>query len=242
VTQLLTSADLRSPALPEWVRQAYEQYRQVILDPEFPCYFGTRAEQQGHMRYAYAEHDRDRSLPAALAEFVEFSRTHPKRRHVFIMFLPTDTGAPDGFARHERRFWDLLQWLHDNDPRPWPADVPRDTDDPAWEFCFAGDPMFAFPCIPAYRRRQSRRMGEHLIICFQPRRVFFGVNRDDPGGERVRADIYARVERWDGVRPHPELVNLAYGDPAMREWKQYVLPDANTPLPSRCPLHTGDRS
>ena len=131
-----------------------------------------------------------------------------------------------------------LQWLHAHDPSPWPEGIPADPDDPAWEFCFAGDPMFAFPCIPAYRQRLSRRMGSYFAMCFQPRRVFFGVDRADPGGERIRADIYERVRRWDCLPPHPELVDLSYGDPRMREWKQYVLPDHNRHLREQCPLHT----
>jgi uncharacterized protein len=240
-TALMTSAELqRSDAVvPDWVRAAHRQYREVILDPRFPCYFGTKAEAQGHMRFAYVRHDRDPVLPRALAEFVDFSRAHPTRRHVFIVFFPP---GPDDFAAQTCRFWDNLQWLHEQDPQPWPAQVPADPDEPAWEFCFAGDPMFAFPCLPAYRRRLSRRMGDGFAMCFQPRRVFFGVNRDDPGGERIRADIYARVARWDRVPPHPDLVDQAYGDPTMREWKQYVLPDDNGELRSRCPFHMTGRS
>lgn len=105
----------------------------------------------------------------------------------------------------------------------------------------AGDPMFAFPSIPAYQHRRSRRMGEHFLMCFQPRRIFFGVDRGDPGGERIREDIYARVEDWDAVPPHPQLVDLAYGDPTMREWRQYALPDQNTRLLEQCPLHTNGK-
>jgi FPC/CPF motif-containing protein YcgG len=43
------------------------------------------------------------------------------------------------------------------------------------------------------------------------------------------------------VPPHPDLENLAYGDQAMREWKQYVLPDRNTALHGNCPLHIAKR-
>lgn len=232
---LLTSADLMTDrSVPAWGREAHRQYRESILDPRFPCYFGTKAEEQGHMRFCLVEPDHDQVLAEALAAFVRFSRAHPRRRHVFIAFFADRRGC---FDADESRFWATLQWLHDHDPQPWPPEVPDDPDDPAWEFCFASDPMFAFPCIPAYQRRLSRRTGDHFAMCFQPRRVFFGVDRTDPGGERIRADIYDRVRRWDRLPPHPELIDLSYGDPRMREWKQYVLPDHNRQLRARCPLH-----
>jgi FPC/CPF motif-containing protein YcgG len=226
---------------PGWVRQAYETYHEIITDPGFPCSFGTTAESQGHMRYTWVEDPQDPSVLApTLVDFIALSRRHPRRRHILVAFFPQD--GPQDFAADERRFWETLQWLHEHDPEPWPSGIPSDLDDPRWEFCFAGDPMFVFPCIPAYRQRRSRRMGDHFLMCFQPRRVFFGTNRDDPGGERIRRRIYDRVRRWDGVPPHPQLVELAYGDTEMREWKQYVLPDANVPLPRRCPLDMRRRS
>jgi FPC/CPF motif-containing protein YcgG len=168
-----------------------------------------------------------------LRSFVAYSRAHPKHRSVFIVFFEPD-GRRHTLADDERRFWELLDWLHERDPNPWPDDVPTDPSDPHWEYCFASDPMFVFPCSPAYRLRLSRRMGPYYMVCFQPRRVFYGVESNSPAGQRARRRIWAKVRAWDPVQPHPELENMAYGDPEMREWKQYVLPDDNTPLLQRC--------
>jgi FPC/CPF motif-containing protein YcgG len=235
--ELLTSEEIRArDDVPPWAREAHGQYRQEILDPAFPCYFGTKAERQGHMRFAIIGDGENPDLASALTDFVAFSRANHRRRHVFIALLQE---RPAGFGDAQSRFWELLDWLHRHDPEPWPADVPADPDDPNWEFCFAGDPMFAFPCIPAYRNRRSRRMGDGFALCFQPRRIFFGVDRSDPGGERIRSDIYDRVRAWDGIPPHPDLEQLSYGDPDMREWKQYVLPDHNGELAARCPVMGG---
>jgi len=235
---LLTTADLTAdPSVPLWAREAHRQYREVILNPAFPCYFGTKAEEQGHMRFCLEDSTQPDRLAEGLTSFVRFSRDHPRRRHVLIALFPDRDVS---FDAAEHRFWSVLQWLHDHDPSPWPAEIPTDPESPEWEFCFAGDPMFAFPCIPGYQKRTSRRMGDYFIMCFQPRRIFFGVDRAAPGGERIRQDIYGRVRAWDGITPHPSLVNLAYGDPQMREWKQYVLPDHNGPLGSSCPVKTHD--
>lgn len=234
--RLLTGADVRDTRLvPAWVPDAYARYRETILDPDFPCYFGTKAEERDRMRFAYAsDEDRDH-LPDVLRAFVSHSRAHPKHRSVLIVFFEP-VGRERTLAEDEERFWELLDWLHARDHEPWPDDVPTDTSSPHWEYCFAGDPMFVFPCIPAYRRRRSRRMGPYYMVCFQPRRVFYGVEQGTPGGERARELIWDKVRSWDPVEPHPELEHMAYGDDEMREWKQYVLPDDNVPLPRTCPF------
>ncbi|WP_410599747.1 YqcI/YcgG family protein [Amycolatopsis sp. lyj-90] len=231
---LLTGEDIAHHDAPRWVEDAHAEFVGVLLDPEYPCYFAGQAERQGHLRYSFVVGDDLTSLPSTLARFAEVSRTAPRNRHVLTVFFDETTDLDTD----EQRFWNTLQWLHERDPAPWPADVPRDPDDAAWEFCFAGEPMFVFPSIPGYRHRRSRGVGSHFALCFQPRRIFAGVERQDPGGEAIRTRIYDRVRRWDDIPPHPDLEFLAYGDPQMREWKQYALPDGNDPLPRTCPLHT----
>ena len=234
---LLTGDELRDPAAtPAWLQEAYETYRDVILDPAFPCYFGTKAEERDRMRFCCVRDGEQDHLPDVLRAFLAHSREHPRHRSVLIVFYEPD-GRPRTLAEDEARFWELLRWLHERDREPWPDDVPTDPSDPHWEYCFAGEAMFVFPCSPAYRSRRSRRMGPYYMVCFQPRRVFYGVESGSPAGQRARERIWARVRDWDAVEPHPELEHMAYGDPEMREWKQYVLPDDNTPLRGRCPFH-----
>jgi FPC/CPF motif-containing protein YcgG len=220
---------------PAWVADAYAQYRDVILDPAFPCYFGTKAQERERMRFSYVCGGERDHLPDVLRSFVEHSRAYPKHRSVLLVFYEPD-GRQRTLAEDEDRFWELLGWLHERDREPWPADVPTDPSDPHWEYCFAGDPMFVFPCSPAYRARRSRRMGPYYMVCFQPRRVFYGVESGSPAGQRARERIWQRVRAWDPIEPHPKLEHMAYGDPEMREWKQYVLPDENTPLRASCPF------
>ncbi len=235
-SRLLDGAAIRDgEAVPAWVRDAYEAYRDVLLDPAYPCYFGTRAEARDRMRFCHLPAGDPGGLPDALRSFVAHSRAHPRQRGVLVAFFEPD-GRTRTLAEDEQRFWELLDWLHERDEEPWPADVPTDPDDPAWEFCFAGDPMFAFPCSPAYRLRRSRRTGPYYMVCFQPRRVFYGVEHGSAAGRRARERIWARVRAWDAVEPHPALEHMAYGDRDMREWQQYVLPDDNAALRARCPL------
>lgn len=230
---LFTSEDIAGQQGPAWVHQAHQRFREVLLEQDYPCYFGGQAERHGELRYSFVVGDELGHLPTTLTDFVRLSRNTERNRHILVVFFDEH-----GDLRSDgRRFWELLQWLHDHDPEPWPAAIPADPADPGWEFCFSGDPMFVFPSIPGYRDRRSRRIGDYFTLCFQPRRIFAGVERQDPGGEAIRASIYQRVRKWDALPPHPDLEFLAYGDPEMREWKQYILPDDNEPLPSACPLH-----
>src|ERR1044072_3302545 len=163
--RLLSGAEVRdAEAVPAWVPSAYRHYRETILHPDFPCYFGTKAEERDRIRVSYASEREGDHLPGVLRAFVEHSRAHPKHRSVLIVFF-----APDGrrrtLADDAERFWELLGWLHERDRDPWPEDVPGDPADPHWEYCFAGDPMFVFPCSPAYRLRRSRRMGPYYMVC-----------------------------------------------------------------------------
>lgn len=95
--------------------------------------------------------------------------------------------------------------------------------------------MLVFASTPAYRRRGSRNMGNSLVLLFQPRRVFDGIEGGTPAGTRAREIIRARMEAWDGMEAHPDMGS--YGDPSSHEWKQYFLPDDNAPVTGRCPFH-----
>jgi hypothetical protein len=73
-----------------------------------------------------------------------------------------------------------------------------------------------------------------MMITFQPRPVFDGLDADTPAGQRARKIIRGRLATYDAVPAHSALG--PYGDPAHREWRQYFLPDATDTVPARCPL------
>ena len=127
----------------------------------------------------------------------------------------------------------LLQFLHERDPSPWPREVPRDSDDPMWEFSFGGDSIFVVCNTPAHKLRKSRSsLG--FMITLQPRWVFEGLESDTARGAAARRVIRKRLRAFDDVDPSPELGD--YGDPENREWRQYFLLDENKPFESGCPF------
>lgn len=219
---------------PDWLADTHARLCQSLLHRAYPCYLGTAAEKQGELLVTYLEGEERTHLPLTLSSFLRLSAAHPQQRYVLALFYPPEATARS-LADYSRQFWELLQFLHDHDPAPWPLEQPQDPQDPQWEFVYDGTPMFVFQACPGYQRRRSRHLGPGLIVLFQPRRVFADILGGTPAGIKTRKLIRQRQAAWDQMEAHPDMGS--YGDPANHEWKQYVLPDDNTPVSGRCPLH-----
>lgn len=153
-------------SVPDWLVREYRAFRSRILDRNYPCYFGTNTERRGELRYGYVEDDVEH-IPSLLREFLSLSRLQPRVRHALALFFePESVERPLSYYR--QRFWEVLRFLRERDAKPWPGDRPSDPEDPKWEFCFDGEPMFVFASTPAYQARDSRNMGNSLVLLFQP--------------------------------------------------------------------------
>jgi FPC/CPF motif-containing protein YcgG len=78
-----------------------------------------------------------------------------------------------------------------------------------------------------------------MALIFQPRILFTDPGTGKPLSMQVRRSIHRRMRAYDGFDVHPDIG--IYGSPENREWKQYVLPDDNSPTPGTCPLHARRR-
>ncbi len=225
---------------PGWLQDHYRTFRESMLDERdgspFPCYFGIEVEREGDLLYAACESTTD---PAALlrfrdtlAEYLDTYQNHADRAPLAVFFAPFDDDATE--ADYHERLWHVLEFLHVHDPEPWPEDIPTDPDDPRWEFCFAGEPMFPTSRAPFYDERLSRYSPIGLEITFQPRAVFEGITADTEAGQRARDVIQTRMEAYDGVCPHADLGD--WGVESDREWTQYLFREDETQSPSECPL------
>jgi FPC/CPF motif-containing protein YcgG len=219
-----------------WARDAYDDFERTVTDRErpFPCVFAQHALAADTLRFLCLEDPSDpadlRTLVASLMRFNEMSRALGPWTTLVAMFAPSYT--PTSLDQHHKVFWQLIQFLHEHDPEPWPADVPIDPDDPRWEFAFAGEAMFVVGSAPVYEIRQSRNTATFTVL-FQPRWMVNDMIAQ-PKFHRTTAVIRDRQARFDGIPSHPSI--LTYGDPDNREWRQYVLPDGNTELTARCPF------
>lgn len=233
---LFTKEDMVNPELvPEWVIDEYKNFRDVVTDKEFPCYFGMTAEKKGELRYSYIGRDNWDQLPGAIEEFIAlFDESKPLIRHGLFVFVEPELEEKT-IEYYRENFWNILQFLHEKDTQPWPADYPTDPDHHLWAFSFAGEPFFAFGNAPAYKQRKTRDLGNSLILGFQPRRIFEGLEGTSKGGIMSREKVRERVEKWDNLPKHPNISH--YGDPEHREWKMYFIGDDSKPIEGKCPFH-----
>ena len=227
-------------AFPTWGRSLLGEFAAIVGSSSrpFPCTFAVSALRRGNLRYAFIASSTEETawwpLPEILTRYVSVAPGIGRRTSLVVFFRPDHEPLPIG--DYELTLWRLLQFLHDRDPKPWPAHIPLQTDSEYWEFCFAGEAIFVVCSTPAHRRRASRRSSS-FVVTFQPRWVFDGLGAELREGSRARGKIRRRMAGYDVVSPHPELG--PYGDPRYREWRQYFLPDENQPQKWTCPLKVG---
>lgn len=221
----------RSPT-EKWKLDAYEQYRTKLRASDFPCFFGQTGELRGEMIYAFLSKHSSEELVGDMREFVRLLGTSEYERCSLVSFFEPDPAITDhhAFTRH---FWQTLQLLHESDHQPATERTP---DDPLWEFSFEGREMFVVGSSPTYRQRRSRNLGPGVVLIFQPRHLFIDPATSKPIAAEVRHRIHRRMQAYDGIPVHPDIG--FYGQPTNREWKQYALPDDNTPEVGSCPFHT----
>lgn len=232
---LLTKEDFASRTdLPKWLYQEYETFHNTVTDKTFPCVFGMSGEKNGELRYAYIEQNDWSNLPAALKSFLKLFETEDYKRHgLFVFVEPLEVeGSIDDYRKE---FWEILQYLHAVDEIEWPEDAPRDPEHHLWDFRFHNEPIFVFGNTPAYKKRKTRDLGYGMVLGFQPRKIFKGLEGTEKGGIMSREKVRQRVEVWDELPKHPDIGH--FGDPTHNEWKQFFIGDDIKPIEGKCPFH-----
>lgn len=219
-------------SIPAWLAASYATLRTHVLDPAYPCFFGTMAERRGEMFYSFVNGKDTRDLPATMQTFAALASQPRYRRNNLAVFFEPDA-VPLAHEDYRTFFWRILQQLHDVDPDPQADEQPEPSDE-AWEFSYAGVQMFVVCACPSFRARHSRNLGPGMVLLFQPRAVFVDTITNKVIGREARNEVRKRLDTWDDIPAHPDLG--FYGDPGNLEWKQYFLDDANMPAGDRCPF------
>jgi FPC/CPF motif-containing protein YcgG len=226
----------QAAGLPEWCTHAYRELRETLLSTQrpFPCTFAVEAMEKGHLRFVFLG---DPGQPDVLAQLVTalgtYALTYRQIARFTSLIAVFASAGHRPIAEYRRLFWQVLRYLHRNDPSPWPSWIPSETDDPLWEFSFRGEPWFVVCTTPAHKSRRSRS-SSYFTITFQPREVFLGLDARTPAGDAARKTIRERLRAYDAVAPSLRLG--AYGDCRHREWQQYFLPDQDDEKEERCPF------
>jgi len=224
--------------LANWKAKRYTTFRKTLTDTDapYPCYFAVEGEEEGLFRYAFPGSPDEPKARARLATALEtylgvYEEIGEITSLVVLFEPPTDDQSAETY---KRQFWDLLEHLGQNDPKPWPETVPTDPEHPKWRYCFGGEPMFVVARAPFYEARQSRHTPHGLEITIQPAGVFEGLSGMSDEGQEARSIIRDRLDEYDAIPRHPDSGD--YSDPRRHEWQQYLLPETNDESLARCPL------
>ncbi|WP_416150406.1 YqcI/YcgG family protein [Salipaludibacillus sp. HK11] len=234
-SRLLTQSDIINPEFhPDWFNREYETFKNIVTRKDFPCYFGQKAENRGELRYSYISHKDWSTLPGTLSSFLSLFNAPKLTRHGLFVFVEPEK-EEKSIDYYRDYFWDILQYIHQQDRTSWPSDQPKDPDHYLWDFHFQEEPIFVFGNAPAYKQRKTRDLGNSLVLGFQPRRIFKGLEGTEPGGAMSREKVRERVEVWDNLPKHPDISH--YGDSTHNEWKQFFIGDDAEPIKGKCPFH-----
>lgn len=225
--------------LQHWQLEGYHQFVNMMTNKEraYPCVPGIQGLMNNMLRFSFVEDPRRdfsaEQLAVCLREYGKISRKTGAYASL-VVFCDTrrlleENVTIDGY---EEIFWSLLNQTHKKDQTSWPDHIPTDPEDHSWEFCFDGEPYFAFCATPAHNIRESRHF-PCLLLAFQPRWVFDEINETTPFGRKIKQVIRKRLMNYDKVPPHPAL--KWYGQKDNHEWQQYFLKDDETSL-SNCPF------
>ncbi|HEU4730038.1 MAG TPA: YqcI/YcgG family protein [Kofleriaceae bacterium] len=234
---------------PAWFRASRAHLHRTFLDPAdpYPCYFAELGERRATNYYTYLVPgaDRDRisdaelgALARALRAFLRLPRAPAQRLSLLCLVEPP--ASPVSFAEHRARYWDVLRQLIARDADPWPAGTPAHPDDPGWNFCFAGEPLFTFGACPAYHPRRSRALGPGLVMVFQPLTIFADIGGSTDAGRAAKRQIRDRLRGYERV---PLLADAGDGSGStVAKWKQYFPSVDGAPASGPCPVSAARRT
>ena len=194
----------------------------------FPCVFGVAGFKANQLRFAFFEDVDGAAVATVLADYLAKARAYGKNTSFVALFRPKSVMRLEGYRQ---RFWSLLRDLSEHDTNPWPTHIPTELDDPKWEFCFSGEPVFVVCNTPAHVLRQSRRASTFMLT-FQPRWVFDAILNTDRNAALAFGKVRERLLSYDMLPPSPALGK--YGDPRVREYQQYFL--GETSEKAKCPF------
>jgi len=217
-----------------WQRLAYEDFKTTILAKgaglrTFPCIYATKGYRAGDHRYIFllsddpSEAQNIRIIAPLLREYLTLSQSLGPNTSLVIMGAPSETGNKS-VEDYNTSFWEMLRGLRIWDTKEWPRDVPSETQNEKWTFCFEGTQLFPVALTPAHERRWSRHASVPLVA-LQPKWVLDELLATPEKRETATGRVRKLLEEYDQVGVSPDLT--AYGQPGTSEVHQLCLLDEN---------------
>lgn len=241
---LITQRDLSRTGIANWQKATFDDLAERLTPPsDFPCTFSQNAFRRELLEFSFIDAPGERGFQTGardLLQYIANCRQWDGRldsAKPLLMVFSEQAADFDSLEQYQEFGWQALQSWHENDPTPWPGDVPKMPSESFWSFCFGGVQLFVNMSAPLHKRRRSRNLGRHFTLVINPRERFDLVAGDTPEGERVRSKIRARSTAYDEVPHSPLLGRYQKGE---LEWIQYALSEDNLAKLSDCPFRTRD--
>ena len=214
-----------------WESVVFKEFETTLTSTirPFPCIFGISGFRKDQLRYSFIDRLTAFNISSSLEHFVRNSRKYGKNTSLVVFSRPRPL---ESIKYYEQRFWSLISDLASIDHYKWPENIPQTLDNPLWEFCFAGEPIFVVCNTPAHVLRQSRRSSSFMVT-FQPRWVFESILGTPESAKKSSGKVRSRLKSFDLISPSPHLGS--YGDSENREFSQYFLSEDNESV--SCPFH-----
>ncbi|QQN65485.1 YqcI/YcgG family protein [Bradyrhizobium diazoefficiens] len=178
----------------------------------FPCVFARNTVKRGNLRFLLIPYEPENSryelslLASGLRTYIDQINIDAldinHNRSLLLLFeLVATLTTTDQF---KQIFIEAMQFLLDEDRRPWPSLVSKDPAHRTWTMCFHGCELFVNVSHPAHVLRRSRNMGVGLAFVINPRKIFDIAAPANQQGSAITAKIRQNID----VYQHPAGVVL----------------------------------
>ncbi|QED48229.1 YqcI/YcgG family protein [Cytobacillus dafuensis] len=236
---LLQNSQLEELSKKSWQYHAYNHFKNKIIDKEklFPCIPATQAFSLNHLRYGFVgspiRPETSKELAELLKDYSINYKDFGKYTSLIVFFnTPQELKLKSSVEDFEVFFWQHLINLNNLDEVQWPVKIPKNPDNPFWEFCFHGEQYFMYCATPAHKNRKSR-YSPYMLLAITPRSALMEFNTNEQYALKVKNQIRSRLKDYDTLPIHSSL--NSYGKKDNFEWKQYYLHDDHTEL-IQCPF------
>ena len=168
---------------------------------------------------------------AAKAILSYHSNMQSRGRNTSLVLICPPPSIDRTVDEYHRLFWSFLHTLRRLDPKPWPANIPQDTEAERWCFNFDGVSTFIAVLTPAHKKRKSR-YAPNLCMVYQPRCIFEKLFTSEKIRKSATKAVRGLVDKYDDIPRSPDISD--YAAAGTTESRQYFLLDENTP--AKCPF------